>query len=96
MYAFYGCDGITSVSIPGTVNTIGDNAFQHCSGLISVNIPASVVNFGSYVFSGTALPDPIYKDSVFVYMPVTATGVYTIPGYGQHRSEIHYAAKRWL
>jgi hypothetical protein len=84
MYAFYGCDGIISVSIPGTVNTIGDNAFQHCSGLISVNIPASVVNFGSYVFSGTALPDPIYKDSVFVYMPDTATGVYTIPAQITH------------
>lgn len=78
-YAFYGCDNITSVTIPSSVTSIKDWAFRNCSSLTSVDIPASVANFGSYVFTGTALADPIYKDSVFVYMPVTATGVYTIP-----------------
>ncbi len=78
-YAFYGCSGITSVSIPGTVNVIEGYAFYNCSSLASVSIPASVTDFGHYVFSGTALPEPFYKDSVFVYMPVAATGVYTIP-----------------
>lgn len=77
--AFYGCSGITSVSIPGTVSAIDGYAFYDCSSLASVSIPASVTDFGHYVFSGTALPEPFYKDSVFVYMPVAATGVYTIP-----------------
>ena len=78
-YAFYGCSGITSVSFPESLNTIKDWAFYDCSSLASVDIPASVADFGNYVFSGTALPEPIYKDAVFVYMPVAATGVYTIP-----------------
>ena len=78
-YAFRGCSGITSVTIPGSVNIIKGYAFYDCSNLASVIIPASVADFGNYVFTGTALPNPIYKDSVFVYMPATATGVYTIP-----------------
>lgn len=78
-YAFYGCSDITSVTFPESLNTIKGWAFYNCSSLASVNIPDSVTDFGNYVFSGTALPDPIYKDSDFVYMPVTATGVYTIP-----------------
>lgn len=77
--AFYGCSGITSVTLPGTMSAIEGYAFYDCSSLASVSIPASVTDFGHYVFSGTALPEPFYKDSVFVYMPVAATGVYTIP-----------------
>lgn len=78
-YAFYGCSGITSVTIPSSVTGIMGYAFYNCSNLASVDIPASVTEFGNYVFSGTALKDPIYKDSVFVYMPASATGAYTIP-----------------
>ena len=77
-YAFYGCDGITSVTIPSSVTIIKDWAFRDCSSLTSVDIPASVADFGSYVFTGTALPEPIYKDNIFVYMPAAATGVYNI------------------
>ncbi len=78
-FAFYGCDGITSVTIPSSVTTIKEWAFRNCSSLASVDIPASVADFGDYVFTSTALTNPIYKDSVFAYMPVTATGEYTIP-----------------
>lgn len=77
-YAFYGCDSITSVTIPSSVTIVKDWAFRDCSSLTSVDIPTSVADFGSYVFTGTALPEPIYKDNVFVYMPAAATGVYTI------------------
>ena len=40
--AFYGCNGLTSVTIPGSVRSIGSYAFQSCSGLISISIPNSV------------------------------------------------------
>ncbi|MBP5366455.1 MAG: leucine-rich repeat protein [Bacteroidales bacterium] len=32
-YAFYYCDGLTSISIPNSITTIGDGAFSGCSSL---------------------------------------------------------------
>ena len=50
--AFYGCSGLTSVTIPNSVTSIGDEAFYGCSGLTSVTIPDSVTSIGSSAFSG--------------------------------------------
>ena len=43
---------LTSVTIPGTVTEIGNQAFYNCTGLTTVTIPASVTSFGNYVFCG--------------------------------------------
>ena len=51
-YAFYGCSGLTSVTIPNSVTSIGDCAFYGCSGLTSVTIGNSVTSIGNYAFSG--------------------------------------------
>ena len=48
--AFYGCNGLTSVTIGNGVTIIGDYAFSGCSGLTSVTIPDSVTNIGNYAF----------------------------------------------
>ncbi len=48
--AFYGCSGLTSVTIPNSVTSIGDYAFYNCSGLTSVTIPNSVTSIGDYAF----------------------------------------------
>ena len=50
-YAF-DCSGLTSVTIPNSVTSIGDGAFYGCSGLTSVTIPNSVTSIGDYAFSG--------------------------------------------
>ena len=50
--AFYGCTGLTSVTIPETVTSIGYLAFYGCTGLTSVTIPNSVTSIGDYAFCG--------------------------------------------
>ena len=49
-YAFYGCSGLTSVTIPNSVTSIGNYAFYDCSGLTSVTIPNSVTSIGDSAF----------------------------------------------
>ena len=48
--AFYGCTGLTSITIPNSVTTIGDYAFYYCNGLTSVTIGNSVTSIGSAAF----------------------------------------------
>ena len=50
-YAFYGCTGLTSVTIPNSVTNIGNNAFDGCSALTSVTIGNGVTSIGSEAFS---------------------------------------------
>jgi hypothetical protein len=51
-YAFWGCRGLTNVTIPNSVTSIGVEAFSGCSGLTSVTIPNSVTSIGRYAFQG--------------------------------------------
>ena len=48
--AFFGCSGLTSVSIPNSVISIGSEAFYNCSGLTSITIPPSVTRIGEDAF----------------------------------------------
>ncbi len=48
--AFYGCTGLTSVTIPNSVTSILDGAFHGCTGLKSVTIPNSVTYISNQCF----------------------------------------------
>ena len=45
-----GCTGLTSITIPNSVTSIGDYTFYYCSGLTSVTIGNSVTSIGDYTF----------------------------------------------
>ena len=63
--AFYGCGGLTSVTIPDSVTSIGSAIFYNCSGLTSVTIGNSVTSIGGSAFSGcTGLTSVVIPDSV--------------------------------
>jgi len=50
--AFYGCSGLTAITIPNSVTNIGDYAFYGCSGLTAITIPNSVTSIGYRAFAG--------------------------------------------
>lgn len=64
-YAFFGCKGLKSVSIPTTILTINDQAFYGCDALPSISIPNSVTSLGMYAFNDcTSLTSIIIPSSV--------------------------------
>ena len=50
--AIAGCCGLTGLTIPSTVTSIGYSVFKGCSGLTSLTIPSSVTSIGNSAFSG--------------------------------------------
>ncbi len=50
--AFYGCNSLTSVTIPGGVTSIGERAFMFCENLGNVTILAGVTSIGDWAFFG--------------------------------------------
>ena len=51
-YEAFSCCGLTSVTIPDSVEKIGKYAFHNCKNLTSVTIPDSVKEVGSGAFYG--------------------------------------------
>ena len=49
--AFYGCSGLTSVTMGSNVTSIGESAFRGCTGLTGIVLPGSVTSIGEYAFS---------------------------------------------
>ncbi len=62
---FSGCTGLTSVTIPSSVTSIGSSAFEGCTGLTSITIPNSVMSIGGSAFYGcSSLPSVDIPSSV--------------------------------
>ena len=59
-YAFYDCRGLSSVSIPNSVTTIGGEAFNGCSGLTSLTIGSGVLSIDTNAFSSTNLKKVVW------------------------------------
>ena len=78
--AFSGCSGLTSITIPNSVTSIGDYVFSYCTGLTSITIPNSVTSIGDNVLNRCdGIKNTIIVNDMFVYLPKTYTGHYSIP-----------------
>ena len=83
--AFYGCSGLTSVTIPDSVTSIGSSAFYNCSGLTSITIPNNVTSIESSVFSdcsgltNVTIPDNVTSIGYYAFSGCSGLTSVTIP-----------------
>ena len=79
-YTFYNCSHLETVHLPNNLKTIGEYAFTQCDSLKSLDLPHSVQRVEDYAFSDLYyLTSPIYNKHLFVRMPTSYEGAYTIP-----------------
>lgn len=62
-YAFWGCNHMTSVTLPGSLTSIGYSAFEHCLGLNRVQI--SDLNAWYEIDFANAYANPLYYANHF-------------------------------
>ena len=83
--AFSDCTSLTSITIPNSVTSIGDEAFYDCTSLTSVTIPNSVTSIGDDAFSGctsltsVTIPNSVTSIGDWAFAGCTSLTSVTIP-----------------
>ena len=83
--AFGYCSSLTSITIPDSVTSIGDEAFSKCSGLTSVTIGNSVTNIGQWAFyscsnlTSITIPDSVTSIGYEAFCYCSSLTSITIP-----------------
>ena len=75
VYAFYGCNGLTSVTIPNSVNSIYSYAFYNCSGLTEI---VSLHRIPPMIYSNTFNN---VSNSIPIYVPAESLSTYQNASY---------------
>ena len=70
-YTFYNCTGITSLTIPSGVTSIGTSAF-YGTGITSLSIPSGVTSIGDGAFNGCSS-----LEQVHIHSNAVASATYT-------------------
>ena len=61
---FQGCHGLASITLPNSVEGIGNYTFEECASLTSITIPSSVTEIGEGAFYGTGITSITIPSSV--------------------------------
>ena len=83
--AFYGCDKITSVTIPSSVQTIGDQAFTSCLALRTATIKEGATSLGKsafrycYSLTSVSLPSTLHAIDDYAFYKCLALTSINVP-----------------
>ena len=77
-YAFSECQSLESIALPSSLERINDNAFYR-TGLKSISVPDNVSHVGANVFTESKITEPVFNESIFIYMPREGFEEYAIP-----------------
>ncbi|MBQ7356956.1 MAG: leucine-rich repeat domain-containing protein [Clostridia bacterium] len=76
---FAGCKKLSSVTLPGTLETIGASAFKNCTALADISLPNGVETIGASAFEGCSITSINIPETVtdiglgaFAYCPKLA------------------------
>ena len=76
---------VTSIKIPVSVKSIGDQAFSGCSGIVSISIPDSISSIGANAFSGctglksVTIPNLVTKLGIYSFQNCSNLSSVTLP-----------------
>ena len=83
--AFQGCTGLTSISLPKYVMSIGEEAFKGCTGLTSITIPEGVTSIDRSTFNNctslvsVTIPNSVKRIGHYAFMDCTGLTSINIP-----------------
>ena len=86
--AFCWCDGLTSVTIPNSVTSIGQSAFESCSGLTSVTIPNSVTSIDDYAFSKCSGLSKVNIESIESWCSINFSSITSHPFFSSENGHL--------
>ena len=84
--AFYGCTGLSELSLPSGVTSIGNSAFYCCTGLSRMTVPSGVTLIGAETFRGctglseVSLPEGVTSVGNYAFYGCTGLVDVSIPG----------------
>ena len=85
IYKYWLCSGLTSLTIPSSVTSIGRGGFGDCSGLTSIYVyPEKLPELGGYIFNGCD------AKNCTVYVPTGTYDVYRWSEFGYFEKIVEF------
>lgn len=84
--SFYGCSGLTNLTLPEKVTEIGDYAFYNCGGITGMTLSKDITKIGNYAFAGCSgltemlLPASVEIIGNYAFQDCTSLQDISIPG----------------